>query len=42
MAGPSGCDPLITHIRINPGGAFAADTGSGSPQAIFSFRVLVN
>jgi len=41
-AGPSGCDPLITHIRINPGGAFAADTGSGSPQAVFSFRVLVN
>ena len=41
-AGASGCDPLITHIRINPTGTFAADTGSGSPQAEFSFRVLVN
>jgi uncharacterized repeat protein (TIGR01451 family) len=41
-AGPSGCDPLVTHIRINPGGTFAADSGSGSPQAVFSFRVLVN
>ena len=41
-AGPSGCDPAITHIRITPTGPFAADTGSGSPQAEFSFRTLVN
>jgi hypothetical protein len=40
--GPAGCDPLVTHLRINPGGTFAADTGSGSPQAVFSFQVLVN
>lgn len=36
-----GCDPAITHIRIRTTGQFAADTGSGSPQAEFSFRVLV-
>lgn len=41
-AGASGCDPLITHIRIRPSGSFAADTGSGSPSAEFLFRVLVN
>lgn len=41
-AGTSGCDPLITHIRIRPSGSFAADTGSGSPSAEFLFRVLVN
>ena len=37
-----GCDALVTNIRINPKGTFAADTGAGSPQAEFSFRVLVN
>ncbi len=41
-AGASGCDPAVTHIRINPTGVFAADSGSGSPEAEFSFRVLVN
>jgi hypothetical protein len=40
--GASDCDPLVTHVRVNPTGTFAADTGSGSPEAIFSFRVLVN
>jgi len=37
-----GCDALVTNIRINPKGTFAADTGAGSPQARFSFRVFVN
>ncbi len=37
-----GCDPAITDIRILPQGIFAADTGSGSPQAEFTFRALVN
>jgi hypothetical protein len=41
-AGASGCDPLVTHVRINPTGTFAADVGSGSPSAEFAFRVLVN
>ena len=40
--GVSGCDPLVTHVRINPTGTFAADVGSGSPSAEFSFRVLLN
>ena len=38
----SGCDSSITHIDINPTGEFAAETGSGSPSATVSFRVLVN
>ena len=38
----SGCDLAVTHIEISPGGAFAADTGSGAPSAAFGFRVLVN
>jgi len=37
-----GCDPAITHIRIRPTGSFAGDSGGGSPQASFSFRVLVD
>lgn len=41
-AGPSGCDPAVTDIRINPGGQFAADSGAGSPTARFIFRVIVN
>ncbi len=41
-AGGSGCDPAITHIRIQPQGTFAADVGTGSPEATFTFRVIVN
>ncbi len=41
-ANASGCDPAVTDIRINPKGGLAADTGGGSPNAEFSFRVLVN
>lgn len=41
-ANASGCDPAVTHIRIRPKGAFPADTGSGSPQAEFTFRVVIN
>ena len=37
-----GCDPSITDLRINPKGRFAADTGAGSPSAVFSFRIVVN
>jgi hypothetical protein len=40
-ADPSGCDAAVTHVRINPGGTFAADGGSGSPQASFIFRAIV-
>jgi uncharacterized repeat protein (TIGR01451 family) len=40
-AGAFGCDPAITNVRINPGGTFAADTGSGSPSAQFTFHIIV-
>jgi hypothetical protein len=41
-AGASGCDPVVTNIRIEPKGEFAANLGSGSPQAEFIFQMLVN
>jgi uncharacterized repeat protein (TIGR01451 family) len=42
VANASGCDPAVTHLRIAPGGPFAADTGGGSPAATFAFRVLID
>jgi hypothetical protein len=42
VADAAGCDPNVTHVRINPKGSFAADTGGGSPTAEFSFRVILN
>jgi hypothetical protein len=42
VPGLSGCDAAVTHIDINPKGEFAADIGSGSPNATFSFRVSVD
>jgi hypothetical protein len=42
VADAAGCDTNVTHIRINPKGSFAADSGGGSPSAEFSFRVIVN
>lgn len=41
-ADATGCDGAVTHIRIRPGGAFAADTGAGSPSAQFQFRFRIN
>jgi len=38
----SGCDAQVTHIRMRPKGSFAADSGSGTPEARFRFRVIVN
>jgi hypothetical protein len=40
-ANPDGCDPSVTHIRVTPQGVFAGDTGGGSPQATFTFRVIL-
>ncbi len=37
-----GCDAAVTHIRVNPKGTFAADTGAGAPEFELTFRVLVN
>ncbi len=42
VADPTGCDSAVTHVRIRPGGAFAADTGSGSPSAQFQFRFRID
>ena len=41
-ANADGCDPGVTDLLVNPTGEFAADTGSGQPSAVFSFRVLVD
>ena len=38
----SGCDPAVTHLRIMPKGPFAADAGTGSPQATFAFRIRID
>ena len=37
-----GCGATKIYLRIRPGGTFAADLGSGSPEARFSFRTAVN
>ena len=37
----SGCDPLVTNVRVNPRGTFAAASGGGSPGASFTFRVIL-
>jgi hypothetical protein len=40
-AGPDGCDPLVTNVRINPKGTFAVDTGTPDPSFTLRFRVCV-
>ena len=42
VANAAGCDPNVTHLRINPKGIFSADSGAGSPSAEFSYRVTIN
>ncbi len=37
----SGCDPAVTHLRINPQGTFAADIGSPDPSFTVRFNVCV-
>ena len=37
----TGCDPRITHLRINPTGDFAGATGAGVPGFTLQFRVQV-
>jgi uncharacterized repeat protein (TIGR01451 family) len=37
----TGCDPRITHLRINPKGNIAGSNGSGDPGFTMQFRVLV-
>lgn len=41
VAGADGCDPAITHIRINPKGAFVGNPTAPSPGFSLNFRVCV-
>jgi len=40
-AGADGCDPAVTHLRINPKGVFVADTATPDPSAQLRFRICV-
>jgi uncharacterized repeat protein (TIGR01451 family) len=37
-----GCDPRITHLRINPKGNFSGAGGTGIPGFTLQFRIQVN
>jgi len=37
----NGTDPAVTHIRVNPKGIFAGDSGSGDPSFQIFFKSLV-
>ncbi|MEO1405233.1 MAG: hypothetical protein AAFV54_01920 [Pseudomonadota bacterium] len=41
LPGLNGVDGAVTHVRIQPGGAFAAQTTSTSPSAVFELDVIV-
>lgn len=41
VPGADGCDPAITHIRVNPKGAFLGNAMPPSPSFSLSFRVCV-
>jgi hypothetical protein len=41
VAGADGCDPTITHIRINPKGTFVGNATPPSPSFSLSFRACV-
>jgi uncharacterized repeat protein (TIGR01451 family) len=36
-----GCDPAVTHFRVNPAGTFAGNTGGGSPSFNLQLQVVV-
>lgn len=40
-AGTDGCDPLVTHIKLNPKGTFVGNPTPPSPSFDLSFRVCV-
>ena len=42
VAGGSGTDPNVTHIRINLKGIFLPETGSGNPNFEISFQAVIN
>jgi hypothetical protein len=39
--GADGCDPLVTHLRINPKGAFVGNPTAPSPSFNLNFRACV-
>jgi hypothetical protein len=41
VAGANGCDNAVTHVRINPKGTFAADSGTPDPSFTMRFRVCI-
>jgi hypothetical protein len=41
VADGAGCDTNVTHIRVNPKGTFAADSGTPDPSFTIRFRVCV-
>ncbi len=41
VAGTDGCDPLVTHMRLNPKGTFVGNPTPPSPSFNFNFRVCV-
>ena len=41
LPGADGCDPLVTHLRINPKGMFIGNSTSPSPGFSLNFRVCV-
>jgi hypothetical protein len=41
-ANADGCDSAVTHVRVRPQGAMAANTGSGNPYFEIRFRARVN
>ena len=40
-ADADGCDPAVTHFRVNPAGTFAGNTGGGSPSFNLQLQVVV-
>jgi len=40
--GVDGCDPLVTHLRINPKGRFVGTAAAPNPGFSLNYRVCVN
>jgi uncharacterized repeat protein (TIGR01451 family) len=41
VAGPDGCDPLVTNLRVNPKGTFVGTAAPPNPGFSLNFRVCV-
>lgn len=42
VPGANGTDPAVTHIRVNPKGVFAGDSGSGSPSFQLFLKTVID